>query len=76
MKNLNVKEIEVELEGVRLAVTYAFVGEYRPATYEDPPEYPSLNIDSVCVKDSEMDIYELLSKRQVEYVENFIFANE
>ena len=69
------REIEVTVDGVDLVVEYHFIGTYRAATLEDPPEYPELEITSVKVGDYEVDIYELLSKKQIEGLENAIFAN-
>jgi len=70
------REITVTVDGIDLIVEYHFIGTYRAATLEDPPEWPELEIDSVKVNDSEIDIYELLSKKQMETLENSIFANE
>lgn len=65
--------ITVEIEGVRLEVYYEFIGNYYPATHEQPEEKPELEIYKICVEDSEINIYQLLVDWQFEIIENKIW---
>jgi len=70
------REITTTIDGIDLVVQYHFIGSFKPATHLEPEEYMELEIIDVNLTDSEIDIYELLSKKQVETIEAAIWANE
>ena len=67
--------LPITIDNIILMVMYKWEGKYIPPTYDSPPEYPELIIDSVCVEDSFIDIQQLLSDAQFEQIENTILAN-
>lgn len=70
------ESIVVTISGVDLIVNYYFDGKYIPATHEQPEEYPELYLQSISVADSDTNIYDLLSERQLDEINDKIWANE
>jgi hypothetical protein len=52
----------IELYGIKLTVGYTVSGQYYPATYYEPAEYPELDIQTVTAYDSEIDLLPLLEQ--------------
>ena len=51
--------------GVELIVQYTVDGKYFPATRYEPAEYPDIIIHEIYVKDSDINIYDLLNEDHV-----------
>ena len=56
----------VNVYGVELHVQGIWDGSYYPATHGLPEEFPDFNITAVFVKDSSVDLYNLLTEEQFE----------
>lgn len=70
-----VYKMELSIDGVDMVAEFSIHGKYYPATRECPAEYPEIEILSVKVIDSEIDIFELLSDKQIENIESQIYEN-
>lgn len=70
---MKTRETIVTVDGVDLNIKYVISGKYMPSTRLDPEEYAEIEIYSICVSDSEIDIQELLSKKQMEEVTDAIY---
>lgn len=68
-KIMKTHEFTTTLNGINLNINFSVHGKYIPETRECPAEYPEVEILSVKVSDSEIDIFELLSKKQIEQIE-------
>ena len=53
-----------------LEVSWHYDGKYRPATYNDPAEYPDLVIDS-CLDEDGNEVYDTLSAHDQKVVDQF-----
>lgn len=74
MKN-NIQEEVVTINGINLIAEFQIHGKYMPATRIDPAEYPELELLSVKVVYSDVDIFDLLSNKQIEEVKTQIKEN-
>ena len=63
-------EIELLCNDIELEIEYAFTGNYIAATFQDPAEYPELEIENVSriIKGETIDLNEMLTDEEHEAI--------
>lgn len=62
------EETTVIYREIELVITVIITGEYSSATYYEPEEYPDVQITSIRVSDSEVNIIELFSDDDLDMI--------
>lgn len=65
----------VHIDGVNLTVEGEWMGENLPATHYDPEEKKTFEISKITALDSFQDLFNLLSKEQIEDIYEQVYEN-
>jgi hypothetical protein len=69
MKN---KQITINFYGINLIVEIEIYGNYIAETLETPAEYPETEIINIFVEDSNINIYDIFSNKQLDIINDLI----
>jgi hypothetical protein len=69
MKN---KQITIDFYGINLIVEIEIYGNYISESLETPAEYPEIEIIYIFVEDSNINIYDIFSNKQLDIINDLI----
>lgn len=59
---------EIRLYEIPLTIHFTVSGQYYAATREQPEEHPEIEIQKITALDSEIDLIEIFTERQLEQI--------
>lgn len=68
------QNITIEYDEIKFDVSFSYTPG-RMGTYEDPPEPTEIEIDSICLHNDDLDLYDVLSELVINHIEQKCFES-